>query len=196
MVGFERIILNDKHSYLIALLKAAQSGHGFPNAISEDEYRYIRDNKDKDPALAGFAGFGCSFGGIWFTGYARSKRGDNYAATFKKSLLDTMEKLKNAEIMCGDYRDVPLPPHSVIYADPPYKGTEGYRGVGRFDSEAFWEYMRQIARDGHTVFISEMNAPSDFKCIWQKETWRTCGTSNNTLKATEKLFIYNGADVK
>ena len=44
---------------------------------------------------------------------------------------------------------------------------------------------------GHKVFISEYNAPKDFKCIWEKEVksslsanWKSGGNKNST----EKLF--------
>lgn len=61
--GFSRKILNDRHKYLIAMLQGVQNGYNLPESITPEEYRYIRDHKDEDPALAGFVGFGCSFGG-------------------------------------------------------------------------------------------------------------------------------------
>lgn len=105
-----------------------------------------------------------------------------------------MKTLMNAEIVCADYREVDIPPNAVVYADPPYEGTEGYRDMGRFDHSAFWEYMRHLSRQGHTVFVSSLNAPDDFKCVWQKEVFRTAGSTNNKLKAVEKLFVYSGKD--
>jgi DNA adenine methylase len=42
------------------------------------------------------------------------------------------------------------------------------------------------AKEGHKVFVSEYNAPSDFKCVWRQEL-----TNNlNLKKAVEKLFTY------
>ena len=55
--------------------KALQSGWEPPDIVTEAEYQYIKDHKDEDPALAGFVGFGCTFGAKWFAGYARDKRG-------------------------------------------------------------------------------------------------------------------------
>lgn len=49
--GFSRIILNDKHPYLISLLKGVQNGYDLPEQISEKQYRYIRENKDLPPPL-------------------------------------------------------------------------------------------------------------------------------------------------
>lgn len=80
VTGYDRIILNDKHKYLIAMLRGVQAGYELPETITEEQYQAIRADKDADPVLAGFVGFGCSFGGKWFGGYARNKGGTNYAA--------------------------------------------------------------------------------------------------------------------
>lgn len=121
MQGFSRKILNDRHKYLIAMLQSVQNGYELPERITPEEYRYIRDHKDDDPALAGFVGFGCSFGGKWFGGYARNASGTNYALQSKRSLLKDMATLQDARFVCEDYRRVCIPPGAVIYADPPYQ---------------------------------------------------------------------------
>ena len=188
--GFDRMILNDKHTYLIALLRAVQQGYEPPDVVTEEEYAAIKANKDADPALTGFVGFGCSFGGKFFCCYARSAENTNYAAQSKRSLLKDMATLKNAEFLCGDYREVEIPPRSVIYADPPYQGTTGYT-TGKFDHAAFWEYMRELSKTRHTVLISEQQAPPDFISVWEKTLSRTIDADKTRkLTVTEKLFIY------
>lgn len=187
--GFEKKMLNDKHEYLIELLNGVKNGYELPESITEEEYKYIRNNKDEDKVLSGFVGFGCSFGGKWFGGYARNKTGTNYALQSKKSLLKDMETLMDAEFICKDYRDVELPDGCIVYADPPYDGTTGY-GKEKFDSEAFWEYMREISKS-HLVFISEQSAPDDFVAIWEKPFTRTLDVNkSNQFKVTEKLFVH------
>ena len=190
--GFSRIICNDKQEYLIALLRAVQRGYDPPAYVSESDYKLIRDHKDLDKALTGFVGFGCSFGGKWFGGYARNKNGTNYALQSKKSLLKDMANLKDAEFTCGDYRVAPVPCGAVVYADPPYSNTTGYGGE-KFDSVEFWRYMRILAQTGHQVFISELQAPADFVTVWEKPFTRTIDRNkNNQFKVTEKLFTYSG----
>lgn len=185
---FDNIICNDNHKYLIAMLNAVKHGYDLPESVSEQEYKYIREHKDDDPALAGFVGFGCSFGGKWFGGYARDNRTSrNYAAVSKQSLLNDMDNLKNAKFVCNDYRNVAIPEDAIIYADPPYANTTGYGG-DKFDTDAFWEYMRVLSKK-HKVFISELNAPDDFICIWEKPLRRTLDVNkNNNFMSTEKLF--------
>lgn len=110
VLGFDRKILNDKHAYLIAMLQGVQRGYNLPELITLEQYQYIRDHKELDPVLAGFVGFGCSFGGKWYGGYARNKTGTNYALQSKRSLLKDMATLQNAEFVCGDYRRLCIRP--------------------------------------------------------------------------------------
>lgn len=167
VLGFDRKILNDKHAYLIAMLQGVQRGYNLPELITLEQYQYIRDHKELDPVLAGFVGFGCSFGGKWYGGYARNKTGTNYALQSKRSLLKDMATLQNAEFVCGDYRRLCIPPGSVIYADPPYNNTTGYGGE-KFDTIEFWIAMQLLADTGHTVFVSEQEAPPGVACIWKR----------------------------
>ena len=76
-VNISNKICNDKQPYLIAMWQGLQNGWTPPDVITEDEYKYIREHKDENPALTGFVGFGCSFGGKWFGGLARNKKGYN-----------------------------------------------------------------------------------------------------------------------
>lgn len=179
-------ICNDKHEYLIAMWQALQRGWVPPEEVSEEMYKAVRANKDADKALAGFVGFGCSFGGRFFQGYARNKRGDNFAKRAKDSLLNDAEALRDVKFVCGDYRDVEIPEGAVVYADPPYEGTKGYGWA--FDHTAFWNYMRGLSRT-HAVFISEEHAPADFTAVWQQPLRRTLDVNkdNNPMRV-EKLW--------
>lgn len=187
--GFSKKILNDKHEYLIEMLKGVQNGYELPDDISEEEYKYIREHKDDDKVLSGFVGFGCSFGGKWFGGYARNKTETNYAAQSKKSLLKDMTTLGDAEFICKDYHDVELPDKCVIYADPPYNNTTGYNKE-KFNSNEFWNYARKISED-HIMLISEQTAPDDFVAVWSKPFTRTLNVNKEKqFKVTEKLFVH------
>lgn len=189
VTGFDRKILNDKHEYLIEMLNGVKNGYELPEIITEEQYQYIKNNKDEDKVLTGFVGFGCSFGGKWFGGYARNKTNTNYAAQSKRSLLKDMATLMDAEFICKDYKDVELPDGCVVYADPPYNNTTGYGGI-KFNSDEFWDYMREISKN-HIVFISEQNAPDDFIAIWEKPFTRTLDVNkDNQFKVTEKLFVH------
>ena len=51
----------------------------------------------------------------------------------------------------------------------------------------FYNWCRAMKQNGHTVFVSEYNMPSDFKCVWQKEVTNAMNLTL-TKKPIEKLF--------
>lgn len=184
-------ILNDKHPYLIAMWQALQNGWMPPDVVTKEEYYRVKANMDENPALTGFVGFGCSFGGKWWGGYVNDKRGYNYCAMEKRSLLKDLPGVQSATFTCLDYRDVEIPDGAVVYCDPPYVNTTGYT-VGQFDTNEFWDYMRQLSKRCD-VYISEESAPNDFECVWSQELTRTLDhNKSNQPKKVEKLFKYKG----
>lgn len=95
------------------------------------------------------------------------------------------------EMRVADYRDIEILPDSIIYADPPYKGTTGYNGskMCNFDHESFYDWCEA---QEVPVFISEYWMPEDrFKCIAEWERTSTFSATNNALKKLEKLFVPN-----
>lgn len=104
--------------------------------------------------------------------------------------LTNLERLERyepqIEIRCTDYRYLNIPDGSVVYADPPYKGTNSY-GTKKipFDSGAFADWC--LSRP-FPVFISEYEMPEGFSVIGS--TVRTDSISATaTVKRTEKLFV-------
>ena len=184
-------ILNDKHPYLIAMWQALQNGWTPPDVVTKEEYYRVKANMDENPALTGFVGFGCSFGGKWWGGYAKDKRGDDYCGQAKRGLLKDLVGIQSATFTCLDYHDVEIQDGAVVYCDPPYVNTTGYT-VGQFDTNEFWDYMRQLSKRCN-VYISEESSPDDFECIWSKEKVRTLEKSDNVgCVKVEKLFKYKG----
>jgi len=147
----------DANVDLMLMWKALLGGWEPPDTLSEAEYAALRHAPSS--ALRAFAGFGCSFSGKWFGGYARGAVGRNYAKEAKNASLRDAQLLAGTDLVCGDY--AALSPHgALIYCDPPYAGTTGY-GSGVFDSARFWRQVREWART-NTVVVSEYNAPVGF----------------------------------
>ncbi len=92
---------SDVHPPLIAMYRALQQGWEPPECVSEGEYAAARALSDEDP-LKGFIGFGCSFSGRWFEGYARNRRGDNFAGQAKRALAKVFP-LAGTEFVCASY---------------------------------------------------------------------------------------------
>lgn len=180
---------NDLNYHLIEMWRALQKGWVPPDVITEDDYKYLKAAQDiEDPALVAFAGFLVSFGGKWMAGYARDKDGNNYAARGKRALLKQLPKMIGVELYNLDYRDLEIPEKSIIYCDPPYRGTTGYmHGV---DHDIFWQWCRDKSMAGHQVFISEYSAPDDFECLLEVNL-PTILNKAKRQDRVEKLFKFN-----
>jgi len=179
-------IASDLLEEVILFYMALQRGYEPPKVVTELEYKYLKDSPPSP--LKGFVGIACSYSGKFFGGYARS--GDrNYALNGYNTAKKTAPKIQGVDFRHCSYLDLELPDNSLIYCDPPYTSTTNY-STGKFDSEAFWNWCRGKAEDGHTVIISEYSAPDDFVEIWSIERNLEMRTNkSSTEKRTERLFM-------
>jgi DNA adenine methylase len=191
--GYKKYIASDLQPDLIEMWKKIQNKTlKIPNELSEETYNKLKNAKSPN-ALRAVAGFGLSFGGKFFAGYAQKWAG-NSGRNFLKEFKTSIEKIKpaiiknNVHFYNKSYTDY-HPTNMLIYCDPPYKSTEGY-STGEFDSELFWDTMRKWSKH-NCVFISEESAPSDFTVVWKKNKRRTLDKQNRFYKY-EKLYAYNG----
>lgn len=183
---------NDNNPYLIAMFVALQNGWIPPAVVTEDEYNHIKRNRDKyPPELVGFVGVACAFGGGWLNSYAKDKTQREYSQEGFNSVMRDLPLIKGIKFTSLDYRHIGYKPHSFIYCDPPYANTRGYK-VG-FDNSLFWSWVRQMSRDGHTVFVSEYNAPTDFECVWSYTRNSMFDKKSYNKTYTEKLFKWRFA---
>lgn len=192
IVGGERYA-SDSNWHLIEMWKALQNGWTPPKNVSEDDYREAQAGL-LSPELTAFIGFGCSWSGIWFTGYAQSPRKDRvngYALGSRKSLLEKSIHTKYVKFFHADFLECSHPAYNcLIYCDPPYNGTTGYGAVDPFDTGKFWARVRYLSEHGHTILVSEYNAPPDFSTVWQQRIKTDMNTKNGKDHRIEKLFRY------
>ena len=134
-----------------------------------------------------FVGFNSSFGGKWWGGYAATSKGDNYTARGKRVLLKQIKNLKDVKFTCLNYLDMIIDEPSIIYCDPPYKGTTVYAGNGKFDYDVFYKWCIDKAKNGNTVFISEYSMPEDFEILIEIEH-KTILDRNSQYERKERLY--------
>lgn len=181
-------LANDSNEYLIALLRALQRGWLPGKAYSEEEYRQIREHPlEYPPHVVGYVGFN-SYGGKLWGGYRRDSTGKrDYWSEHARNLIKQADKLKTVCFMCSDYREYePKPEVGTIYCDPPYQGSTAYKA--EFDHSIFWDWVREKSQR-HRVFVSEYNAPDDFKVVWYKQINSSLEKDTGSKKAIEKLFV-------
>ena len=209
-------IANDKQKYLISMWKSLVNGKKFPETITRDYYSKVREryrNNEKNLTdipntqvleddyqddNIGWTGFMASYNGRFYdggysghevmnktTGKTRDYIGENI-----RNIMKQVPKLKDVNFQSGDYSQIKMPPRSLIYCDIPYRNTKQYETTkGGFDYERFYDWCREMSRDGHKVFVSEYWMPEDFKCVWSKEITNSMHPTK-TKRAMEKLFTF------
>ena len=144
-------IANDLHKELIALHKAVQQGWIPPSVVTEEDYKQAKQAEDH---LKAFIGFGCSFSGKYFGGYARGGEGRNYALNAKNTLLKKHDNMKDVQFFCSSYNQVRIPENALVYFDIPYKGTTEYSTTS-FLHEEFYFWCKDMKDKGHDIVVSE-----------------------------------------
>jgi DNA adenine methylase len=189
-------IASDVHEDLILMWQAVQKGWEPPDNITEEEYNRLRNSTEPSP-LRAFVGFGCSYGGKWFGGYARNKDNWNYAGFAKRSVARKLKGMAGVQFWCIPYQGVDVEAvlklgSTLVYCDPPYRASTADYDAGRFDSSSFWDWTRRLS-DRAKVFVSEYEAPSDFGIVWQKDVkTQMHGKTGLNIDRVEKLFSYKG----
>ncbi len=187
---------SDVAEYAVALLEGLSRGWEPPSDLSEIEYCAIRKHpEDYNPALVGFAGYSCSFGGKFWGGYWRSRDASgnkrNGAAEQKRHLLKQAPGLKGANFVHSGYESLVIRAGATVYCDPPYAGTTKYKSGG-FDHGVFWAWAERLSQ-GRRVFVSEYTAPDGWDCVWEKEVTNSLTKDTGAKRGVEKLFTLSQA---
>lgn len=201
------IYASDYHPDLIELfISVRDKTITLPENISEKTYLYYKNEIKSPNAMKGFIGFGSSFGGRFFAGFAQkylNGKKENFCLEAKHSLTKLAPLLSEVKFSCRNYLSY-QPYQALIYCDPPYQYTKfpikyrrDVKHYDKFDNFLFWDTMRKWSID-NIVIISETEAPPDFISIWEKKKTRSICQSKKTryknTKSTpivwEKLFTH------
>jgi DNA adenine methylase len=187
-------LASDKSEYLIEMWRDLTQGYMFMEKIDKDRYDRARNefnngvSEEFTISEIGWIGFMASYNGRFFDGgYNGNYKKRDYTKESIDNIYKQIESMKGVKFDFGNYNEINIPNNSIIYCDIPYKGTKQYSTSKNFNHLEFWQWCRDMSEKGHKVFISEYNAPSDFKCVWEKKV-KTAINHEKTKKATEKLF--------
>ena len=190
---------SDVNQYLIGLLQHVSQGGELLQEVPRELYNKVRAEYlagGYEDWYVGNVGFLASYNGRFFdggyaqAGYEHTKSGTRYRDYYqesKRNLLAQAENLKGIKFLRSDYRAVRYHDNTLIYLDPPYANTKQFANSTDFNYDKFWEYVRLLSKD-FIVLISELSAPEDFECIWERPVSRSI-KANDKGTATEKLFI-------
>jgi DNA adenine methylase len=200
--GSMNVIRHVKHPYrmaidgnhaLINMWTRAQHGWIPPKTLSAEDYYHLKDVQDPTNPLTAFAGFGCSFGGKWFGGYAKDRPQQRYAECAANQIVAKVKDLQDVAIRYYDYRTlVPgaLESGTVIYCDPPYAGTTQYGAMPHFNPEEFWRWCRGHVDAGVHVIVSEYTAPLDWLCVEETKAIQGGRLVPGKTPRVDRLFIH------
>lgn len=97
--------------------------------------------------------------------------------------LERLQDTVSLETYSEDYKNIKIPSGAIVYADPPYRGTETFYGID-FDFTAFDEWLNNV---DFPVYVSEYTCPAG--CV-EVATFDRFGTMrSNHKKVAEKIFV-------
>ena len=192
----KKVYANDISEDLIMLWNSVKNNKFKNPNINEKKWRLLKESKKSSPEKA-FAGFGCSFGGAWFTGYINNKNNNNMQYN---SLIKQIKNIQNVTFTNKNYIDfitktlflINKNDNIIIYMDPPYNNTNSdpwqYQNINKFDSVMFWKIIKKLKKFPNiTLIISEFNAPNYMKTLYKFK--RLSVMTDNKSVYIEKLFI-------
>lgn len=102
--------------------------------------------------------------------------------------LQGLQGLQRLESLQVEYTDVDIPDNAIIYADPPYRGTDrrGYAHEKDFDYNAFADWLEQAP----LTVISEYTCPRGCVEVASIEKRVLSCRGNKRLYNIERLFVH------
>lgn len=188
---------SDLNKYLIALWRGLQQNEDRITHITKDIYSQAREdykagtNLFYSDFLIGWIGFMGSYNGRFFDGgySGHNVKGRDYIGEQIRNTIKQIPSIQDILFVYCNFLRLRIPENSIIYCDIPYLGTKEYTTSRSFDHDIFWDWVRIKVSEGHSVFVSEYQAPDDFVCVWEKEVTNSMH-QKNTSKPTEKLFVF------
>ena len=165
------VVAGDYHRELVLMWRKIQQGWD-PETRAEYDLAH-QAWKANDYSLipaheVGWIGFAGSYRGKFFGGYASGGHAEKQSNSIRRQIPN----IGHIDLHWAGYWELPIPPESLIYCDPPYLSTTDYKGANSFDHTIFWEWCGQMADDGHTVFVSESTGPKwlhhNVEVVWEK----------------------------
>lgn len=183
---------SDGHEDIALMWDAVSKGWLPPETVSEELYAELKHAKPSP--LRGFVGYGCSFGGKWFGGYARggfnsdgtprNHQSESYRAVLKKAPVIMGKSIQHKSFQ--EWTSIGA--DTVVYCDPPYFGTLEYKTT--MDHVMFWKWAEDAVRNGALVIVSEQTAPKSWVSIHTFQRRSSTALADIRTLTAEHVFIH------
>jgi DNA adenine methylase len=159
-------LAGDLNKSVMLMWKEAQNGWVPPSDIvSKEEFLRLKFNGEST-AEKGFIGCTHAFGALYFKSYSVRKTFSNTAKKVSNIALNSV--VSKVKFSYGSYTQFSDLENFLIYCDPPYENTYGYRNdeskgnfePDKFNSSEFWDWVKKMSRR-NTVFVSEFSPPPE-----------------------------------
>lgn len=184
-----RVRAGDAHPALANLYNGVRTGTLIlPGEVTREDYEAAKVLPN-DSGLRAFVGFGCSWGGKFFGGYAGGLNGVlTYPQLAKRNVERHVYSLPLATFDRASFFERQPEPGVIGYLDPPYAGTTPYAGVEPWQPDRFIARVREWVEVGSVMYVSEYDFPIG-RVVFERTAKRTLGASNGEKEAaTERLY--------
>jgi len=170
-------LAGDTNKSVMLMWKEAQNGWVPPSeVISKEEFLRLKFNGEST-AEKGFIGNAYSYSALYFRSYClpegRKKALPNSAKRVSDIALNSV--VSKVKFEYGNYSQFSDLRNFLIYCDPPYENSSGYRNdeskgnyeYDKFDNSAFWTWTKKMA-EHNIVFVSEYATPKnvDYEIVY------------------------------
>jgi len=190
-ISFKRIGFDLNPHVIFSMKDIRDNIENLPDFVTEEHYNSLK--KTPPSKITSYIRFTCSFGSKFEDSYAKRKGSNEftYAGAAKRNALKQSPNIQGVEFICDTFENIDVE-NSVIYCDPPYKGTTSYK-TNPFPYDVFYDWCIKMKDKGNVVFVSEYSMPDEFEEVWRGEIKTNFASSRTkaTHNATEKLFICN-----
>lgn len=191
-ISFSNKIAYDNNKELIAFYQYLQNDGTIPlpNSFDRIHYNEVKDSfKKKDGKYEdwyyGYMMIVPSYNGKVWGSFA--KDGSRlYQKEHYESVLQQIKLIQDVKFQSSDYKDLNFE-NCVIYCDPPYANSKKEYYNKNFNTDEFWKWAEEQSKN-NKIYVSECQAPDNWKIIWQKPYKRTVANQTKGIDTIEKLF--------
>lgn len=103
--------------------------------------------------------------------------------------IERLQQLNKVKATNKSYHDFSEVSGALLYLDPPYEGTNQKSYINSFDSQEFYDWAFEMAKNNVILISSYEISDPRFEVVYEFKTARSTFVGGNSGKKTEKLFM-------
>ena len=103
--------------------------------------------------------------------------------------LDRLQKVNKIKATNKSYHDFSEVSGAILYLDPPYEGTTHYGYINSFNSQEFYDWAFEMAKNNIVIISSYSISDERFKAVYSFDKARSTIKGGTRNDKCEKLFM-------